>query len=162
MYSDEEKTSLWLTADERVIRSRSPPAFARSDGNMLLRTTVAVLSPWKMVSCLIQLDIYLNKVQRSVFHEGHVCKHPTHCDTKNPNKVNSQIWQDLLTSSYISSLHFTINCTFILEMWRNHRKENGDSSETQRRPDELTSTVSSKCELDQFIYLFPATLLVIA
>lgn len=80
LYRGEEKTFLRLTADERVISSRSPPALERSDGNMLLRT-VAALSLRKMASCLIPLDIYLNKVLRSVFDEGHVCKHPTHYDS---------------------------------------------------------------------------------
>lgn len=81
MCSMKEKTSLWLTADDRVKRSRSPPAVARSDGNMLLQITVASLSPWKMASCLSQRDIYLNKVLRSVFDEGLVSKHPTHYDS---------------------------------------------------------------------------------
>lgn len=81
MCSTKEKTFLRLTADDRVKRSRSPPAVARSDGNMSFQITVASLSPWKMASCLSQLDIYLNKVLRSVFDEGLVSKHPAHCDS---------------------------------------------------------------------------------
>lgn len=69
------------TADVREKRSRSPAAVARSDESMLLQTRVSFLSPWKMASYLIELDIYLNKVLRSVFDEGLVCKHPTHCDS---------------------------------------------------------------------------------
>lgn len=152
MYSGEEKTSLWLTADERVIRSTSPPAVARSDGNMLLRTMVAVLFPWKMASCLIQLNIYLNKVLRSVFDEGHVCKHPTHCDsniqTRSIPRSDGICWQAM--SSF---LHFTINCTFILEMWTITGRRTGT---LRKHKDFLMSwllqIVSSKCKLDQFIY----------
>lgn len=142
MYGDEEKTSLWLTADERVIRSRSPPAVARSDGNMLLRTTGGGPFPLENGELLDPAG-YLSEQGPQVsvwWRAGMQTSHSLWL--KYPNKVNSQIWQDLLTGSESSSLHFTINCTFILEMWTNHRKENGDSSETQRLPDELTSMES--------------------
>lgn len=48
---------------------------------MLPQITVAKLSPCKMASCLIELDIYLNKVLRSVFDEGLISKHSAHSDS---------------------------------------------------------------------------------
>lgn len=152
MYRGEEKTSLWLTADERVIRSRSPPAFARSDGNMLLRTMVAVLSPWKMASCLMQLDIYLNRVLRSVFDEGHVCKHPTHCfsniQTMSIPGCDRTGWHAARIHPFILPLivHLYLKCERLTGRTGTFLKHQGFPMSW------LLQSVSSKCDLDQFIY----------
>lgn len=153
MYGDEEKTSLGLTADERVIRSRSPPAVARSDGNMLLRTTVAVLSPWEMVNCLIQLDIYLNKVLRSVFDEGQVCKYFTHCDsniqTRSIPRSDRTCWQAVRVHPFILPLiaHLYLKCGQITGRRTGILLKHKDFLMSW-----LLWRVFSKCELDQFIY----------
>lgn len=57
----------FLTADEKEISSRSPPVVVRSDGTMLLRPPVVVLSSWRMKSSSVLRDIYVNKVLCPVF-----------------------------------------------------------------------------------------------
>lgn len=138
MCSMKEKTSLWLTADDRVKRSRSPPAVARSDGNMLLQITAVRLSPWKMASCLSQRDIYLNKVLRSVFDEGLVSKHPTHYDSnvlqRSFPRSDRIWWQKVLTFVLPWKAHLCLKFGQITG--------GGNSSDTQRFPDDLASTES--------------------